>query len=284
MRQFIYFYEFICNLFKYTFHKFKCKKLQVWVGQKCSLRCKNCSQLFPYIEQKIYNIDKVIKDLNKLLKFVEPEEIHIIGGEAFTNPDIGPLIEYISQTNPYKQNKIVSNGTILPKDNILKILQKNKEHIFITVSSYDCVKERQAKFKSLMDDWQIPCRIIQEESENWYYMGDNTLSEITGYKKLMKNFIACWDKSCYTLADGELSICPRMHNSPLARNRHRKKERKLFIEHLPIRNLPNSFITTALIATCLSSKTFREACRFCYGVSDINNLYCKKAEQLKGNN
>ena len=275
MRYFIYLFEFVHNLFKYSFHKFKCKKLQVWVGQKCSLRCKNCSQLFPYIEQKIYDINQVVEDLDKLLKFIEPEEIHIIGGEAFTNPNIGTIIEYISKVNPNKQNKIVSNGTIIPKEDVLKILKANREHIFITVSSYDCAKERQNKFKLLMDEWQIPCIMIQESSENWYYMGDNTLNEIKGYKKIMKNFTACWDRSCYTLADGEISICPRMHNSPLVRI----NEKKMFIEHLPIRKLPNNFISRVLIATCFSEKTFRESCRFCYGVSDNNNLYCKKAEQ-----
>lgn len=273
MRRYIYFLEFIKNLFEYGFQKIKLKKIQVWVGQTCTLKCKNCSQLFPYIKHRIYDINTVISELEYALKFIEPEEIHIIGGEPFTNPNIDSLINYIASVNPNKNNKIISNGTIIPSEKVLESLSKNASSFFIAVSDYPVAAKRQEEFVNKLKDI-IKIKFI--ENENWYYLGNNTQEEIKGDKNLQSNFEACWDRTCHTIADGKLSICPRMHNSPLVF----KNENKMFIEHLQIKNIPNNFIGRALVATCLTQKTYREACRHCYGVSNRNNLFCEKAEQL----
>lgn len=276
---FRYLKEFLRNILIYRNEKFHCQKIQVWAGETCTLRCKNCSQLFPYIKPKKYDMDKVIEDLKKLLKHIVPEEIHIIGGEPFVNKDIGKLIQYVCKVNPGKQNKVVSNGSIIPDKSVLDILKANKEHIYITVSGYDCIRDRQEKFKQIMQENDIKCVTVWEDRD-WYFMGgvgDNAIEKIKNPKTLYRNFTACWDKTCHTIADGELTKCPRMHNSPKVM----KGEKVLFIEHLPIKMVPDNFIGTALVATCYTDKTYRESCKYCYGVSDVNNVYCKRAEQLK---
>lgn len=281
IRKFIYFSEFIKNLFKYRNKKVKCKKLQVWVGQVCTLKCKNCSQLFPYIKQYLYDINKVINNLACVLKYVEAEEIHIIGGEPFSHPKVHELINFICKNNPNKNNKIVSNGTIIPEQVTIETLVKNKDSFFVSLSSYDCVKEKQKLFKETIINYGIPFMTVLEDSDKWFYLGDPNQKEIKGEKTIKNNFQACHDRTCFTLADGVLSIYPRMHNSPLIK-REGKQEKVMFIEHLPINKMPLiGFIARALIATCFSENTYRESCRFCYGVSGINNLYCEKAEQLE---
>lgn len=270
-----YLRTFINALFKYRNKKIPMEKLQIWVGQTCTLRCKNCSQLFPYINQRLYDIDLVIRDTKKLLKHCEPTALHIIGGEPFTNKEIWKLIEFVATQNPKQPNKIISNGTIIPDELTLKTLEKYKDDIYITISGYENAKDRQSAFKKVCDERGIKCRIINEDSP-WFYMGDKTMKRIKDKSAVFKNFTACWDKSCHTVADGELSVCPRMHNSPEI-----FKHEKPFIENLAIKNIKGGLISRALIATCLTENTYREACHYCYGVSGINNIYCVRAEQLE---
>ena len=275
LRGLIYLKEFFKNIVLYRSKKLHLEKLQIWTGQTCTLRCKNCSQLFPYITPKIYDIANVIDNTKKVLKHCSAESLHIIGGEPFTNKEIYKLIEFVAGVNPGKPNKIITNGTIIPDEQTLSVLEKYKEDIYITISGYSCVKERQLKFKQVCDTRGIKCRIINEETP-WFYLGDTTMPEIKDKEKIMLNFNTCWDRTCATIADGELSICPRMHNSPMV-----FKENKWFVEHLPIKTLKQGIISRALIATCLSKNTYREACKHCYGVSDTNNIYCVRAEQIE---
>lgn len=286
MRSVIYLLEFLKNLYKYRNKKIKLEKLQVWVGQTCNLRCKNCSQLFPYIKHRLYDIDVVIDQLKKVLVFCEVDSIHIIGGEPFTNKEIYKLIEYICEKNPNGKNKIVSNGTIIPQNNTLNVLQKYNKQIFVTVSCYDALKDKQDVFAKKLEEYNITCQKICDENFKWFFVGDTSMKEIKGAKRIQRNFDACWDRTCVTIADGELSICPRMHNSYTVFKHSKKK-----IEHLPINKFlsapSNKLFATvkkALIATCLTTKTFREACRYCYGVSSINNMYCNRGEQLPTKN
>lgn len=277
LRSLVYLKIFFKNLFLLKNKKLNLKKLQIWTGQTCTLKCKNCSQLFPYITPKIYDIDKVIEDTKKVLKHCTVDSLHIIGGEPFTNKEIYKLIEFVSVQNPNKPNKIITNGTILPNEETLKTLEKYKNDIYITISGYNCVNERQVKFKDLCDSKGIKCRIITEDTP-WFYLGNSSMTEIEDREKIAQNFDACWDRTCYTIADGELTICPRMHNSPEI-----FKHKKLGVEYLPINFLKFGLFSKALISACLSDETYRESCKYCYGVSCINNLYCVRAEQIEEN-
>lgn len=275
-RYLIYTKEFLKNIIKYRNKKIYMQKLQIWTGQTCTLKCKNCSQLFPYIKPKLYNVDKVIGDAKKILKYSDVNAIHIIGGEPFTNKDIAKLIEFIAKVNPKKPNKIITNGTIIPQSSVLEIMQKYKDDIYVTVSDYPHISKQQKKFKETLERYNIRCSIVNGVKK-WFYCGNNTQEEIKDANAIYRNFDACWDRSCYTIADGKLSICPRMHNSPQVFH----KEKQMFIEHLPIKILGkiNPF-SKALIATSLSAKTYREACKHCLGVSKINNLFCERGEQI----
>jgi len=269
-----YFREFVRGYSRYSNHKFPIKKLQIWVGQTCTLKCKNCSQLFPYIKPRIYDIDTVIAQTQKILQLCEVESFHIIGGEPFTHKGIGKLIEFVCQQKHSAINKIISNGTILPSDQTVEVLKRFRSDIQIQITRYDCAKERQEKFISLCVVNGIQYFYTAQEAL-WYYLGDCNQEEIKDVATIQHNFNACWDRTCTTLADGELSACPRMHNSSLVFGHSRP-----FIEHLKVAMLSNNRFSRALIATNLSVATHREACKFCHGITGFNKTLVKRGEQL----
>ena len=45
--------------------------LVLWVGTKCSLRCKDCCNLIPYVQQESYNVNEIIDNLNYVTKDVK---------------------------------------------------------------------------------------------------------------------------------------------------------------------------------------------------------------------
>ena len=266
---------FLKNLFCKT-NKIKINKLQIWVGDICTLRCKHCSQLFPFLkEHKLYNIDEQIKYLDKILSVCDVNSLHIIGGEPYTNKDIYKLIEYVAIHNKGKKNKIISNGTIIPDKNTTKYLKKYKNDIFTTVSYYECKKEHQNKFIQHFKDNGIPCFVIDDDLASWFFMGTNTQKRITSMQVVKNNFSACWDRTCYTLADGELSLCPRMHNSYKIFN-----HKKPFFEYIPAKLIHNNKIGKALLQTVFDSTQPREACFYCYGLSTINKCKVPRGEQI----
>ncbi len=255
------FYIFLKNLLNLLIDKnkkIKFNKLQVWVGDVCSLKCKHCSQLFPYLkEHKFYDIDKQIEYLDKILSVCEVDSLHIIGGEPFTNKNIYKLIEYIATNNSGKKNKIVSNGTIIPDEKTTEYLKKYRNDIFTTISHYDCAKEQQNKVIQHFEKNEIPYVIINEDIAHWFFMGTDKQEKLTDKQLIEQNFANCWDKSCYTLADGELSICPRMHNSFKI-----FKHKKPFFEYIKASSIKNNLIGKALLLTVFDSTYPREACLY----------------------
>lgn len=280
MKSYIFIKEFISGLIKFRKKKPHIGKLQIWVGETCTLRCKECSQLFPYIPSKIYDIDGVIKNAKKITKLCEIDSFHIIGGEPFTNKDILKLIKFICSQKHKELNKIVSNGTIIPDEDTLKFLSENNENICVSISDYECAREKQQKLAKIFVERNINHFHLIEDYA-WFYMGNPSQSEIKDKKAIYRNFFAYHDRTCITLADGELSICPRMHNSPKVFKHRYPQNEYLKISKLPEKpNHLQMWIYKGLIKAILTDKTYREACKFCYGNSNINNKTVKRAEQL----
>ena len=64
--------------------------------------------------------------LNKILGVVDViHEILLGGGEIFLYPHMNEIIEYCIQSNKIRNVVIVTNGTVLPSEDTLKLL-KNK--------------------------------------------------------------------------------------------------------------------------------------------------------------
>lgn len=53
--------------------------LVLWVGTKCSLRCKDCCNLIPYVQQESYNVNEIIDNLNYVTKDVKINLLQIQG-------------------------------------------------------------------------------------------------------------------------------------------------------------------------------------------------------------
>nr|WP_288724034.1 radical SAM protein [uncultured Sellimonas sp.] len=108
--------------------------LEVFITEKCTLRCRDCSHLIPrYENPKDYNIDEIIENLKNVFSLVDKiSDLIILGGEPLLHKEIEKLLEFCYKEK--KQNKItiISNGTVLPTDNLLKTMKRTGTRLRIS--------------------------------------------------------------------------------------------------------------------------------------------------------
>ncbi len=186
------------------------RSLDVMVTTKCSLKCRNCSNLMQYyVDPKNTSLEKIVSALDVLHKNVDYiSEFRVIGGEPLMNKDWANVVHSISNQNSEAKIFIYTNATIAPKEDQLELLQG--KNVNFTITSYgklskniDNMRERLTKYKLSFDiqpasDW-IDCSNLKHHKR--------TTSE------LKEVFRQCCVKYIYTLLHGKLYRCPFIANA-----------------------------------------------------------------------
>ena len=190
-------------------NKLNIKYIDIMITEKCSMKCKDCSNLMQYYENPINSdlnlllksIDKVMNSVDKLFEF------RVLGGEPFMNKEIGKIIRHLKKYKQVSQIVIYTNGTILPKGENLKELKDTK--ILMDITNYghlsrnhdnliDLCKRENIPFLTTIPKWTDSGRInYQEKSE----------------EKLKFMFKNCCTNDYMTLLNGKLYRCPFSANT-----------------------------------------------------------------------
>lgn len=127
--------------------------------EKCTLKCKYCGTLNQYFE-KPKDIDlSVLEDefdiFIRTIDFVD--EMHIIGGEPLLYPHLAEIIRYIYK-HPLTNKKIgyvriVTNGTLIPKDDVLAACKETETSILI--SNYAEYSRKIDELVSALEEWRV---------------------------------------------------------------------------------------------------------------------------------
>ena len=273
---------YLKNLIKYFINPFKkvnIEHLEVWVGTRCPLKCKNCNHLIPYIKQELFDIQEVINDLKTLLKYANIRFTGIMGGDPLTHPKVYELIDYVEQEPRLKKGKLVTNGFIIPTKPVLEAL-KNSKKIELHLDIYPGFDENIEKFKTVMNE----NKIVFTEANNyktknqWQFSGDVNQTELSvdETKYIFEN---CSLRRCSTFSNGEFVMCPRGIVSERIFGVSKNK-----FENVNLRADAPAFIKKALLECCLSYKEYKEYCKFCLGVDfskqKKNIKYIQCGEQL----
>ena len=124
---------------KLVTNPFICDTLDVKVTDRCTLKCKYCAASVDYMENGIDNdISTVIRDFSGFLDKVDfVRRVFITGGETFLNPNLIKLLNFITENKEKMELKcgricLLTNGTVVPKDNVLSSIKK--ANIFLSIS------------------------------------------------------------------------------------------------------------------------------------------------------
>jgi len=108
------------------------------VTEKCTLRCEKCNHCVPFIKHpENFTYEEFCNDIDLYFKYVDYVfSIDMVGGELFCNPDLYRIMEYVAEKylDRIFQFNIITNGTIVPKPELLDLFKKYK--INVVMSDY----------------------------------------------------------------------------------------------------------------------------------------------------
>jgi hypothetical protein len=130
--------EFISIYFVYKHDKVYFSSISFLPSTRCNLNCRNCLNFNPFAKEfYMREWEALIADVDLFFSCVDFIMLfHVSGGEPMLYPRIADLIEYIEKKYGDKIGTLrtVTNGTIVPKDEILEKLSKCS--VEITVDDY----------------------------------------------------------------------------------------------------------------------------------------------------
>lgn len=186
-------------------------RLEIAITSRCSLKCKNCVSLMQYYSNPFdVDIDLNLLSLRKILDSVDQvNQLKILGGEPFINKDLHKIINEASRHENVKAIWIITNGTIVPKGEVLiNSLRNNK--VEVRISYYGDNSRNAERIKELCKKENISC-FVKFEEEMWQSPGGLEKRNKTE-KQLKKQYMRCPASLCNNLLGGKLHHCSRSSN------------------------------------------------------------------------
>lgn len=256
--------------------------MELYVTGRCTLRCKECSLMIPYIKSpKDILIDDILKSIDNYFKKIDKvKEIHILGGEPFLYNGLEEITEYIYKN--YEERFLalgyVTNGTVMPNEELIRTMKKNKVSVIISEYPMERVVLLREKLISVLKDNDITCYNIAYSE--WHSLFDNPYEKLDMEKGGLKSCLSC-DMPCRTLYDSKIFYCAvdcaAKRNQIIESNGNgeidlEKNEKaviaKLLYEYREVK---------------FDENNYPEFCQNCYGYPGIVKRTIPVAEQLENN-
>lgn len=180
-------------------------KIVFLLTNRCTLRCKECTGRIPYMP--IYDIqaEQVKRDIDRILELVdEIEVLQLAGGESLLYPNIVEILNYVIEKEKVKTIHFVTNGTIIPREEVLEILSNNK--IFLYISDYGFTD----KLRKLIDVLSINnIRYVVLDNLKWKSVGPISKRNKSFDQMEWEYWMCDNGKGCKTVLHGKLFACDR---------------------------------------------------------------------------
>ncbi len=187
-------------LCKYLLRQVEIPYVEIIVTTCCNLKCKECSQMIPYQESPVgYSFEYFKNCVDSLLKtagYIYRLRIH--GGEPFLNGDLAKMIRYAQAQKKVGSIRITTNGTVIPKEEVLLALADSR--VVVKISDYRISREKQNEVLRKFDSYGI--KYTKMDGQVWKKFGGFDKRESSRFKDCFLNKCAC-------VSDGKLHVCAR---------------------------------------------------------------------------
>lgn len=214
LRLLLFPYSLAFELYRIATGKIFVKQVELVLTTRCTLRCKDCSNLMQYyMDPYDFDAEMLLKDIKTLAKAVDGiGQLVLIGGEPLMHRSFDLILREVVEEPKIGSVHVVSNGTIMPKTTTIKLLKHPK--VIVTLSEYpENIVPKRARILKMLQDNHIS--ILNYPCE-WQDLGCLGYQADTNPKSMKARYKKCYRKRCNTLLDGEFHICPRSaHGSAL---------------------------------------------------------------------
>ncbi len=186
--------------------KFVILQVEIALTTRCSLRCRDCSNLMQYyqnpcdvdVKRNIRAISRICEAADHIMYF------HVLGGEPFLYKDLAVVLKFMAARPEIGEIVVFTNGTLIPSDDVVAVLRKRKFRVVI--SCYGKLSRKTGELEQLLSDHHIRYQINKEEFY-WETHGDVSPRNRSS-RELKRQFLEC-STLCRSIFNGELHYCPR---------------------------------------------------------------------------
>lgn len=234
--------------------------LDLILTEKCTLKCTDCANLMPYFKTpKDSDLEVMLKSLEQILDNSDRlEELRILGGEPFLFKSIDTVISYASSLEKIGRIIIYTNGTIVPRANVLELLGNKK--VLLEITNYGDLSKNFAKLLSTCDQLKINY-VVRELPETWDD-SSNIDEPLRRPEEDQFIFEECCAKYLYTLMHGKLYRCPFSASLDALKFVNLDDS-----NHLTI--FQNKNFSRSTLQQFIYRTSFYDSCRYCQGRSKV---------------
>lgn len=181
------------------------QELTVYLTQKCNLRCIDCSAMVPFFTSpRHYAAETIMRSLENLLSYHDLHfgEICLLGGETLLYPDLDKVLEFSLSVSKTERISIVTNGTLVPKDSLIPLMQHPR--FFARISDYGALSTKKHALMELFDAHEI--RYELDNYSEWYKNRDHVV-EFCSEEEATRKYRQCTNIKYRTLLDGRFFPC-----------------------------------------------------------------------------
>lgn len=254
--------------YKY-FNKIEIPQVEFVITTHCTLKCKDCVNYIPTIKDHIVlDYNQITNDIKKYTDAVDTvNNLILIGGEPLLHKDLSRIVEFCCNINKIKNLWVVSNGTIIPSEDLVKILKKyrNKTHFWISNYTKNPNLEKRLHDKEIIKILKSnKIRYIFNESLMWETTSDIKDNQRTP-EEIRQYYLRC-QHPCVSVIDGKITPCPRMSTYIV----NKITDFNCNEDYVNIRNTTVEKIRKELID--FYKKDYFKGCNFCNFLED----FCKE--------
>lgn len=238
-------------------------QLTFCITSKCSLVCKDCGSLIPpfnkcgHLEMTLQefkeNLDKITSAVTKIRRFV------LLGGEPLLHKDLSKFIELACQKDNIDVVEVITNGTLLPNEEVLNVMSKYNKKTYLYISNYssnESLKPRlkHEKIKNLLKNYDIKLQMVDVmgwlEEFGFKEQADDETKTINKYRK-------CHCSHCTQVFNNKIYVCSKA-SSAIELNLINVDD---YIDLLKTTDLKQDFVT-------FFDRNYLKGCEYCI-LSDV---------------
>lgn len=175
-------------------------RIILYLGATCNLRCKLCSEYVPYISANppYYPAEQIKKALYEYFRIVSHVKmITITGGEPFINENTAIIAEYLAEfKDQYDKLEIMTNGTLLPSERLLRACSNEKSLIFI--NHYGDLSPKVNAIHEICEKAGVRSVIRKYHGEDAHFGGWYDMKLLSGERLTDENLLKDRFKHCNT--------------------------------------------------------------------------------------
>lgn len=148
-------------------------KIDTVITSRCTLKCKNCNLFIGYAK---HHLDIKFEDLkdNFDIFFDNVDFVYeytLLGGEPFLHAELERILLYLMEKYSKKIGKVnlISNGTVVPSENILDIMKKYE--MTVHISDYTQAVHYEKKLEEVIE-------AFEKKDIEYYVIPNNTWKDV----------------------------------------------------------------------------------------------------------